>query len=65
MTYRDDIDEASLDLIANRAKIKDDRKDYKDKVKYGKTYKQFVSKSKDDRDEYKNKMKYGKHGKGE
>jgi hypothetical protein len=62
---RHGIDEASLDLLANRAKMEDDRKNYKDKVKYGKTYKQFVSKSKDDRSEYKNKMKYGKHGKGE
>ena len=62
MTYRDDIDEASLDLLANRAKIKDDRQEYKDKMKHGKTYKQFVSKSKDDRQEYKDKMKYGKKG---
>ena len=62
MTYSDDLNEVSLDLLANRAKIKDDRQEYKDKMKHGKTYKQFVAKSKDDRQEYKDKMKYGKKG---
>ena len=62
MTYNDDISEVSLDLMANRAKIKDDRQEYKDKMKHGKTYKQFVTKPKDDRQEYKDKMKYGKKG---
>ena len=53
----------SLDSIAYSAKLRqsDDRKEYAAKKKYGKTYKEFMSKSKDDRKEYKDRMKYGKH----
>jgi len=50
----------SLDQFARRAKQKDDRNEYKNKMKYGKDYKQFMSSSVDDRKEYKDKMKYGK-----
>jgi hypothetical protein len=57
-----DINEVSLDMLARRASMKDDRKEYATKKKYGKTYKQFTNNVKDDREEYKNKMKYGTKG---
>ena len=56
------LDEVSDDMMAYRAKLRssDDREEYKKKMKYGKTYRQFMDKDKDDRKEYKLRMKYGK-----
>ena len=49
---------------SQRLKIKyqdeDDREEYKKRMKYGKTYKQFTT---DDKQAYIDRMKYGKHGK--
>ena len=50
----------SLDQFARRANLPDDRKEYRDKKKYGKNYKQFMSMPPDDRKEYRDRMKYGK-----
>ena len=57
----DEIKEVSLDMLAKRANMKDDRKEYAAKKKYGKTYQDFM-KPIDDRKEYKDRMKYGKKG---
>ena len=51
----------SLDSMAYRAELKDDRKEYALKKKHGKKYKDFVSQL-DDKEEYKRRMKYGEKG---